>query len=118
MIALKSTTYRTNALGRQLFCGNQVARPGNLVAFGRMNTQHIPVRGSTPDEVKDMASTEIGAGSYLSLRSNGPVGRIQSETCRLTQPPNDASAQTLSASRFGGDASLGPLRLDHAWEAQ
>jgi hypothetical protein len=82
-----------------------------------MNTQHIPVRGSTPDEAKGMARTEIGAGSYLSLRSNGAIGRVQTETFRLNQCPNGVAAQALPACHFASETPLGPQRLDYAWDA-
>ena len=76
-----------------------------------MSTQQIPVRSGGPDAVQGMASTEIGAGLHLVLHTDEVTRRIQTDTCRLSQPPNDVAAQT-PACRFGLERTLRRRRLD------
>ena len=94
-------------LGGQLLYGNKVAGPGNLVLFRRMSTQQIPVRGG-PDIVQGMASTKIGVGLHFVLPTDEVTGRIQTDTCRLSQPPKDVAARA----RFGLGRTLRRRRLN------
>ena len=83
-----------------------------------MNTQDIPVRGGGPDEARGTVPPEIDAASYLSLWSDDAIGRMQTDTGRLSQPPNDTAVQILPASRFAVGRPLERDRWDSAWGAR
>jgi hypothetical protein len=82
-----------------------------------MSTQQIPVRSGGPDAVQGKASTEIGAGLHLILHTDEVTRRIQTDTCRLSQPPNDVAAQA-PAWRFSLGRTLRRRRLDKARSAR
>jgi hypothetical protein len=72
-------------------------------------TQPIVDRESSPDEVPATA-TEIRVDGYLTLWNGS--GRIQTDSCRLSQPSHDVAERTLPACRFDAGRTPGPRRLD------
>ena len=88
------------ALVDSLFCGNELARAGNLLAFRRMSIQHIVLLGAGLDQVKCTARTEIDTRPSFTPQAGDAIGPIQ-KAVRLSQQLNEVAARRHPACRFG-----------------